>query len=78
MPFIGALMGSLTVGLVAYILIPKMISKEMQNDKDDEIFEQAMRCKCECNMYKKLYEDLSKRHNELLDKYEELYKQKGE
>lgn len=78
MALIGALIGSLTVGLVAYILIPKMISEELSNDKDNEIFEQAMRCKCECDAYKKLYEDLCKRHTELLDKYEELCKQKGE
>ena len=47
-------------------------------DNADETFEIAMRCKCECDVYKKLYEDLCKWHNELLDKYEELYKQKGE
>lgn len=78
MAIIGALIGSLAVGLVAYILIPKVLCEDRSCEKDNEIFEQAMRCKCECNAYKKLYEDLCKRHNELLDKYEELYKQKGE
>lgn len=30
------------------------------------------------NLYQNAYEDLCKKYNKLLDKYEELYKQKGE
>lgn len=57
------------------------MDEELSSSKDDEIFGLAMSCKCECNLYKKLYGDLWDSHNKLLDKYEELeelYKQKGE
>lgn len=83
MPFIGALIGSafgaLVVMSVLYTTVKELMEDELKSFSiDDEVFKTAMGYKQEADMYKRHYEDLCKSYTELLDKYEELYKQKGE